>query len=160
MTESDEAVAEDVEINPPLGDSSAYGNEISRALETAALVSQEIKSPSPVKVVGEDAQCQYCDRFFPNLDSVQNHIFKKHCEYCKLCNMMIKGNFEDHLHNSHFKQELENVIPQQKRKSSEFGCSGKKKIIFIFLHSDYQCPNSDIQFYNSSFLLLSREADC
>ena len=141
VTESDEAVAEDVEINPPLGDSSAYGNEISRALETAALVSQEIKSPSPVKVVPgqspkvqdtEDAQCQYCDRFFPNLDSVQNHILKKHCEHCKLCNMMIKGNFEDHLHNSHFKQQLESgAIPQQKRGSSEFGCSGKK--IYFYL---------------------------
>ena len=161
VTESDEAVAENVEINPPLGDSNAEDNEISRALETAALVSQEIKSPSTVKVVPgqspkvqdtEDSQCQYCDRFFPNLDSVQNHIFKKHCKYCKLCNMMIKGNFEDHLRNSHLKQP-ESVIPHQKRGSSEFSCSGKKYIP-IFLYSDYQCPNSVTQFFNRAFFIF------
>ena len=72
VTESDEAVAEDVEINPPLGDSNADDNEINRALETAALFSQEIKSPSPVK-----------------------------------------------------------VVQQQKRGSSEFGCSGKKIYLYI-----------------------------
>ena len=93
--ESDETVAENVEINPPLGDSSSDDYEINRALETAALFSQE-----------------------------------KHCEHCKICNMMIKGNFEDHLHNSHFKQELESVIPKKKRSSSEFGCSGKKIYLF------------------------------
>ena len=95
VTESDEAVAEDVEINPPLGDSNADNYEIDRALETAALFSQE-----------------------------------KHCEHCKLCDMMIEGNFEDHLHNSHFKQELESVIPKKNRSSSEFGCSGKKIYLF------------------------------
>ena len=58
-------VAEEAEINPPLGDNSADDNEINRALET--------KSPSSVK-----------------------------------------------------------VVPQQKRGSSEFGCSGKKNISFSF----------------------------
>ena len=93
--ESDETVAEDGEINPPLEDSSADDCEINRALETAALFSHE-----------------------------------KHCEYCKICNMMVEGNFEDHLHNSHFKQQLESIIPQQKRRSSsEFGCSGKNSTL-------------------------------
>ena len=66
-------VAEEAEINPPLGDSSADDNEMNRALETVALFSQEIKSPSRVK-----------------------------------------------------------VVPQQKRGSSEFGCSGKKNISLSF----------------------------
>ena len=71
--------------------------------------------------IEDDSQCQYCERFFPDLDSVQSHILEKHCEHCKFCNMMIQGNFEDHLHNSHYKQKLESVIPKQTT-----GCSGKK----------------------------------
>ena len=73
------------------------------------------------QIEDDQCQCQYCDRFFPDLDCVQSHILEKHCEHCKFCNMMIQGNFEDHLYNSHYKQKLESVIPQQTR-----GCSGKK----------------------------------
>ena len=73
------------------------------------------------QIEDDQCQCQYCDRFFPDLDSVQSHILEKHCEYCKFCNMMIQGNFEDHLYNSHYKQKRESVIPQQTR-----GCAGKK----------------------------------
>ena len=34
-----------------------------------------------------DAQCQYCDRFFPNLDSMQGHVLEKHFEHCKFCDI-------------------------------------------------------------------------
>ena len=75
----------------------------------------------PPNLLPEDDQCPYCQRFFPNLESVQNHILEKHSEHCKFCNMTIQGNFEEHLFNSHYKQKLYDVIPSQTR-----GCSGEK----------------------------------
>ena len=77
--------------------------------------------------IPDDTQCQYCDRFFPDEDSVQNHILEKHSEHCKFCNMMIQGDFEEHLFNSHYKQKLESVIPPQTR-----GCSGKQIFGILF----------------------------
>ena len=79
--------------------------------------------------IEDDAQCQYCDQFFPDLDCLQSHILEKHSEHCKFCNIMIQGNFDDHLHKLHFKQKLESVIPKHTR-----NCSGK--YVFILLRSD------------------------
>ena len=90
----------------------------------------QIKDSYPsIRIPHPNAQCQYCDQFFPNLDCLQSHILVKHCEHCKFCNMMIQGNFEDHLHNSHYKQKLESVVPKETR-----CCSGK--YVFILPFSD------------------------
>ena len=45
---------------------------------------------------------------------------------CKICNIMIQENFEEHLYNSHYKQKLKSVIPKQTRE-----CSGKNTFIVL-----------------------------
>jgi hypothetical protein len=68
----------------------------------------------------EEEKCRFCDEFFPNVESVQNHILEKHGgEHCKLCKKCIVGNFEDHLYNEHYKKKIHDAVP-----SSSKGCSG------------------------------------
>ena len=50
---------------------------------------------------------------------------------CKICNIMIQENFEEHLYNSHYKQKLKSVIPKQTRE-----CSGKNTFIILL------CPDN------------------
>ena len=92
----------------------AVDNSLVQVLQEAPLV--------PPNLLEEDEQCPHCQRFFPNLECVQNHILEKHSEYCKFCRRAIPGDFEEHLFNSHYKEKLYDVIP-----SSTRGCTGKRK---------------------------------
>ena len=65
-------------------------------------------------------KCRHCDEFFPNVESVQNHILEKHGgEHCKLCKKCIVGNFEDHLYNEHYKKNIQYAVPLKST-----GCKG------------------------------------
>ena len=58
-----------------------------------------------------------------NADSVQAPTFEKLSDHCKLCRIVIQGNFDDHLFDSHYKKKIHDLIPSQVR-----GCSGKKAL--------------------------------
>ena len=76
--------------------------------------------PALPSVLQEDDQCPFCERFFPSAESIRRHITEKHGEHCKLCDIMIEGDFDQHLFDFHYKEKLNNAIPSHVR-----GCSGK-----------------------------------
>ena len=76
--------------------------------------------PALPSVLQKDDQCPFCERIFPSAESIRRHITEKHGEHCKLCNIMIEGDFDQHLFDFHYKEKLNNAIPSHVR-----GCSGK-----------------------------------
>ena len=99
------------DVSPPLTPTSPPDTNFSK-------VTTKIAEKEEVWV--EEEKCRFCDEFFPNVESVQNHILEKHGgEHCKLCKKCIVGNFEDHLYNEHYKKKIHDAVP-----SSSKGCSG------------------------------------
>ena len=63
-----------------------------------------------------NVQCQICKWYFPDVLSLNNHIKRIHTEKCKICNVTIIGDFDEHLYQYHYRHKLLEFIPSETRK--------------------------------------------
>lgn len=77
-----------------------------------------------VKACKNSEQCpfQTCELFFPNAESVLNHISLTHKTDCRKCKMDVYGDFQNHL-NIHYREHLKNLIGTNA--TSNFACGSK-----------------------------------